>query len=315
MTAPRPAPAGAPPVHRPVAGIVTRLVAVAALGLMFALVKLAAGRGVNIVESAFYRHAFALPLVLVWVGVGAGFRSLRTSRIGGHAARATVGLTAMVLNFLGMIMLPLTEATVIGFTTPLFATLLAALLLGEPTGRYRWAALMIGFAGVMVVVQPGQLDWADGAHNIGALIALAGALATASVTILIRQLGATEAAATTVFWFTALSLVPLSLLMLGYGQAHDMTTWALLVGIGLSGGTAQLCLTAALRFAPVAVVLPMDYAGLLWATLFGWLIFGTLPLATTIIGAPLIILSGLIILWREHVRGRAMLAARGADQL
>lgn len=304
MDAACPAPSGAPPVHRPIAGIVTRLVAVAALGLMFALVKLAAGRGVNIVESAFYRHAFALPLVLSWVGVSAGFASLRTQRMAAHTARAAVGLTAMVLNFLGMIILPLTEATVIGFTTPVFATMLAALLLREPTGRYRWGAVIVGLVGVVVVVQPGAIDLGGGQHSVGTIIALAGALATASVTILIRQLGATEQAATTVFWFTALSLVPLSLLMLFFGQAHDPETWALLVGIGLTGGLAQLCLTAALRFAPVAVVLPMDYTGLLWATLFGWLLFGALPLDTTLVGAPLIILSGLIILWREQVRPR-----------
>jgi drug/metabolite transporter (DMT)-like permease len=158
---------------------------------------------------------------------------------------------------------------------------------------------------VLVVLRP------DGAalHSIGALVALGGAVMTACVSILLRQLGQTEAAATTVTWFTVSSVVPLAVLMLWFGQAHDPLTWALLLALGSFGGAGQLLLTSALRFAPVAVVLPVDYSGLIWATLLGWLLFGTLPLAATWIGAPIIIASGLIILWREHHLGKANRAA------
>ena len=140
-------------------------------------------------------------------------------------------------------------------------------------------------------------------------------IATASVTVLIRRLGATEPAATTVFWFTTLSLVPTGLAMIGFAQPHDPSTWGLLVGIGLSGGMAQLCLTGSLRFAPVAVVMPMDYTGLVWATLFGWLIFGALPVPTTLVGAPIIIASGLAILWREHRSARATIQTSVGRQI
>jgi len=292
-------------LHRPVAAILIRAAAVAALGVMFALVKLVATRGVNIVETLFYRQLLALPLILGWVAMGPGFASLRTRRVGAHLSRMVVGLSGMVLNFLGMTMLPLAEATVIGFAVPLFATILAAILLREPTGRYRWGAVILGFVGVLVVLRP------DGAalHSIGALVALGGAVMTACVSILLRQLGQTEAAATTVTWFTVSSVVPLTVLMLWFGQAHDPLTWALLLAMGSFGGAGQLLLTSALRFAPVAVVLPVDYSGLIWATLLGWLLFGTLPLAATWIGAPIIIASGLIILWREHHLGKANRAA------
>src|SRR3546814_3484508 len=84
-------------------------------------------------------------------------------------------------------------------------------------------------------------------------------------------IGRTEATTTTVFWFTILSLPPLAIGMFFFGQAHDALTWGLLAIIGLAGGMGQLCLTGALRWAPVSVVLPMDYSSLIWATLFGWL--------------------------------------------
>lgn len=290
----------AAPVHRPLAGALVRLAAVAVLALMFALVKLAGQHGVHLVEAVFYRQAFALPFVIAWAAMGPGLASLGTRRIGMHASRMALGLCAMSLNFLGMMMLPLAEATVIGFTVPLFATMLAALLLKERVGPWRAGAVTIGFIGILLVIRPDSAAMA----STGALVALAGAVATAGVTIFIRQLGATESAATTVFWFTALSMIPLSLLMLVFGQVHTATAWAILAGVGLTGAIAQLLLTASLRMAPVAVVLPMDYTGLFWASLAGYLLFAALPAPATLIGAPVIIASGLAILWREHTLGR-----------
>ena len=113
-------------------------------------------------------------------------------------------------------MLPLAEATVIGFSVPIFSTVLAALVLGEPTGRWRWGAVAAGFLGVLLIVQPGTGE----VPLLGAAVALVAALLTASVTIVIRRLGATERASTTVFWFAASSLVPLGTMMLWFGRAH-----------------------------------------------------------------------------------------------
>jgi drug/metabolite transporter (DMT)-like permease len=276
--------------------IVLRLCAAASISLMFALGKLAAGNGVLIVEIAFYRQLFALPLIVGWAWLAFGLGSLRTTRIGKHATRMAVGTVGMILNFLGMIMLPLAEATVIGFTVPLFATILAAVLLREHVGPWRWTAVLIGFVGIVIVLHP---DSAMMQSN-GAIIALSAAVMTAAVSILLRQLGATEAATTTVFWFTALSLPPLGLLMLFFAQAHDGTTWALLCAMGLIGGLAQLLLTGSLRLAPVSLVLPMDYSSLIWASITGWLLFAVTPARETLIGAPIIIASGLAILWREQ---------------
>jgi drug/metabolite transporter (DMT)-like permease len=202
----------------------------------------------------------------------------------------------MGLNFLAFILLPLAEATAIGFSVPLFATLLAAVVLGERTGWWRWGAVVVGFVGVLVIVQPGS----GHIGGVGGLVALGAALTTGSVTLAIRRLGATEAAATTVFWFGFSSLVPLGLAMLFVAKAHDPQTFAVIFGFSLAGGLAQLLLTGSLRLAPVALVMPMDYFALIWASLLGWLIFAQLPSHWTAVGVPIVIGAGLVILWRER---------------
>ncbi len=106
------------------------------------------------------------------------------------------------------------------------------------------------------------------------------------------------------FWFSALSLPPLGIVYLFNLQPHDAATWAVLIGIGLVGGLGQLAITASVRFAPVATVVPMDYSSLIWGIAYGWLIFGTLPTEGIWIGAPVIIASGLYIVYREHVLHR-----------
>ncbi len=298
-----------PTQQRPLAGILLRLVTAVLLAVMFALVKLAGQRGVTVIESLFYRQIGSALCATGLVLAGPGLASLRTRRVGAHIGRMALGLTAMGMNFLSFLLLPLAEATAIGFTVPIFSTILAALLLREATGRWRWGAVAAGFVGVLLIVSPG----AGGVPLTGALVALVAAGLTAAVTIVIRRLGATERASTTVFWFAASSLLPLGLLMLHFGKAHEPSTFAILGLMALAGGLAQLTLTASLRLAPVALVMPMDYTSLIWATLLGIWLFAELPSSSVWIGAPVIVASGLVIVWREHhLARRAALAARAA---
>jgi drug/metabolite transporter (DMT)-like permease len=284
---------------RPLAGIAVRLVAAGALALMFALVKLASTHGVHVVEALFFRQALAIPLMMAVAARGAGLASLKTSRPGAHAVRMALGICAMLLNYLAVILLPLADATVIGFSVPLFATLFAMLWLGEVPGIWRWSALLLGFAGVLAVAGPiGRV-----VHPGAVTIAVIGAVMTAMTTIQIRNLARTEAAATIVFWFTLSSMVPLGIAMLWFGQEHPLSVWLIIAGLAFAGAIGQWALTEALRLAPVAVVMPMDYSSLLWASGLGWLLSNQWPRATTLFGAPLIIASGLIILWREQRRG------------
>jgi drug/metabolite transporter (DMT)-like permease len=279
-----------------VRAVILRLASALALALMFAGVKWAGRNGVGVIESLFYRQLGTAFCAAVFVAIGPGFGSLRTKRVGAHVARMAIGVIAMGLNFLAFILLPLAEATTIGFSVPIFATLLAAAVLGEPTGKWRWGAIIAGFIGVLVIVQPGS----GHIGTYGGVVAIAAALSTACATIAIRRLGATEAVATTVFWFGASSLVPLALAMPFVAKPHDASIFAVIAGFSLAGGIAQLALTGALRLAPVAVVVPMDYSSLLWAGLLGAAIFDQLPSRWTWIGAPIVIAAGLVILWREQ---------------
>src|SRR3954447_12376550 len=297
-----------PADQQPLAGIALRLLTAFLLAIMFALVKLASMRGVNVVESLFYRQCGSALCATGFVALGPGFASLRTQRVWAHVGRMALGVGAMGLNFLAFILLPLAEATTIGFSVPIFSVILAAVVLDEPTGKWRWSAVAAGFAGVLLIVQPGS----GNVPLLGASVALVAALMTASVTVVIRRLGATERAATTVFWFAVSSLVPLGLAMLVFARSHDAVTCTMLAGLALAGGLAQLTLTGALRLAPVALVMPMDYTSLLWALLLGSWIFGEAPTAWIWIGAPIIIASGLVIVWREQrLHRQAPLSAAG----
>ncbi len=288
-----------------------RLASVLAFATMGALIKLTEARGAHLAELLFFRQAGALPVVLAWVAVGPGLATLRTKRIGMHAVRCTVGLSSMTCMFATLLLLPLAEATTLQFTVPIFATILGALVLREATGVHRWGAVVIGFVGVLVVAQPasGHIPWQ------GAATGLAAAFLSAAVSILIRRMGSSEPPATIVFYFSLLSMIPLFPAFLWSFVPHDATTWAMLVCVGLVGAFGQLAMTTSLSLAPVSVVVPMDYSGLIWATAYGWALFGVLPDTMTWVGAPLIVASGLYIVWREHrlARGIARSAPAVSD--
>ncbi|OYY72461.1 DMT family transporter [Sphingomonas sp. 28-63-12] len=288
----------APSPDRLLLAVTLRLMSVAMFASMNALIKLSEVRGATLGEILFFRQFGAACLMAVVLATGPGLASVKTDRFGAHVLRTIMGLTAMTFTFTAVLMLPLAESTTIGFTMPIFATILGAVILREPTGWHRWAAVVTGFLGVVIVAQPG------GGHFpiLGALSGLVAAMMTASVSILLRQIAKTESTLTTVFWFSALSLVPLGIVYALVWQPHAAIVWVLLMGVGLVGGIAQLAMTGAIRFGPVSVVVPMDYSSLIWATLYGWLVFNMLPTPATWIGAPIIIASGLYIVWREHVR-------------
>ncbi len=287
--------------ERPFFALFLRLLAVLGFAVMFTSAKLASEHGVNIVEIVFYRQVLAMPVVLASIFLGPGLQSVRTANFKLHLSRSTLGLIGIFLNFLSFVMLPVAEATTIGFSMPIFATILSALLLREPTGIHRWAAVILGFLGVIIIAQPGthfDMPW------LGFEVAISAAILTAFISIMIRKMGRKEPPTTIVFWFCALPIPPLLCLMPFYGQPHDATTWMILAVIGISGGIAQLLMTFSLRWGPVALVLPMDYSNLIWATLFGWLFWNKWPAPTTWIGAVLIVASGLYIALREHKRLR-----------
>jgi len=288
---------------RPLYALLLRAGAMIALSIMFACVKYLSEHSVHLVESLFFRQFCALPVVFFILVRGSGLKGIHTQHFSKHASRTLVGMCGMVCYFTSITMLPLAEATTIGFSVPIFATILSAIFLKEYVGIHRWSAVIIGFIGVVIITQP-----SGGAHadiNItGAMIALAAAFIASIVSLLLRQLGRTETPTSILFWFSSLSLIPLGLLMPFFIQPHTPFIWAVLIFMGTVGGVAQWLLTAALRSGPVSLVLSVDYTSLMWSTMLGWFIWADLPSEYTWAGALLICGSGLYIIWREHQRLR-----------
>ncbi|MFZ9395117.1 MAG: DMT family transporter [Erythrobacter sp.] len=285
-----------PARQRPLLALLIRLAAAATLSLMMAIVKLASESGLTLTEILFWRQLPTIPLILLLFWATGKLRQLRTRRMPQHGMRALLGLGAMFLNFGAATLLPLAEATTFNFTAAIWAVILSALILHEKIGIWRWSAVVMGFAGVLVIAQPG-----DGhIPAFGAAVALSAAFMIALISIYIRDLAQTEDSLTIVFYFSLLSLPPLLLALPFVWHDKSSEQWALLVALGVAGLLGQYLLTSALRYGSVASVVVMDYSALIWATLFGWWLFDSLPSAATWLGAPLVIGAGILIAWREH---------------
>lgn len=290
--------------NRPLLAIALRLGSALGLATMLALVKLAGQSGVALPEIMFWRQAVTIPVVLLSLAATGRLANLRTQRIGSQFRRAMSGMFGMACNFGASILLPLAVSTTLNFTTPLFAVIIGALVLHHKIGRWRWASVLLGFAGVIVIAQPGH---SGGLSTLGMIAGLTSGFMIAIISYQLRDLGKTEHPIATAFYF-ALFGAPLMALFLPFCMtSHNAGQWALLVGVGLSGTLTQVMLSASLRYGSVASVLVMDYSVLIWSSLYGWLVWNHLPTTATWLGAPLIVGAGLIIGWREH---RALRVAR-----
>lgn len=287
-------------------GIAFRLISVGSYSLMAALLKLASENGVVAGEMLFYRAAFALPVVLFWVLKSKGINALRTRRPWAHLGRCALGIASILCGFQALIMLPLATATTIGFTAPMFATILSSLILREKAGGHHWLAVLLGLAGVVIITVPGGYA----APTQGVAIALLGALGTAGVVTTVRQLRHTEHVAAIVFWFFASSAIIGGILLFYVGRQHDAETLAILAGAGVAAGIMQITMTESLHTTQVSVLAPFDYLQIVGALTLGWLIFSEIPTAATMIGGALIITSGIYIVcheyWLDVAAGRAI---------
>ena len=288
--------------NRPVAEDNTRLgigmmvMSTILFAVLWAFVKALSER-YPVFEVTFFRNLFALVPVVGLVTRNGWRKTLRVSRLSGHVWRSVVGVGAMTLSFLSYHLLPLADAVAISFAIPLMVTALSVPILGERVGIYRWSAVIVGFGGVLVIVEPGS-----GVLTAGAMVAAAAACCGAFTTLTVRQLSRTDHSLTIVFLFTVFSSVITALPLPFIWQTPTLPDWGLLLAMGLVAGTGQVFMTRALALAPAAVVSPFNYAGLIWATLLGWLVWGDVPSPHVFFGAVIVIASGLFILYRETRR-------------
>jgi drug/metabolite transporter (DMT)-like permease len=250
-------------------------------------------------QMVFLRNAFSALLLLPFA-LYHGVASLKTSRFGRHFVRAFVGLCAMESWFYALTHLPVNTATALSFTAPLFSTLFAVLFLGERIGWKRFFAVLMGFAGVLVVINP----FAQGAWNPYMVVVLISAALMAVAGILVKTLTHTEAGWKIVLYVSALmSLMSLPLAVTVW-QWPTLQDAAALFLVAALGTTAQLCLVRALALETIVVLVPFEFTRLLFTAALAWLVLGegiTLP---TLAGGAIIIASVAIIAWRDAVKKR-----------
>lgn len=276
--------------------ILLRIIGLFFIATMLMLVKYSGEQGISTPEIMFWRQAMSIPLILGWLFFTGSLSRLRTGRLWVHGRRAVVGTLGMFCSFLSAILLPLAEQVTIGFTAPVFAVILSAIFMAEKVGPWRWSAVILGLAGVLVITQPGASPVAP----LGVGLALAAAVIVAFIGFLIRDLAKTEDAIAVVFYFAVFGSLFTAAFLPFYFKPHSSHEWLVLAAMGVMGMIGQFFLTLSLRYGQVATVVVMDYSTLIWATLYGWLVWEVLPVPATWLGAPVIILAGLIITWREH---------------
>ncbi len=219
-----------------------------------------------------------------------------TSRPGMHLFRGFLGVVSMWVGFTALSLLPLAEAVTLGFTRILFLIPLAVLILGDRVDPARWIATLVGFGGIVLMVNPTTTDL----PAAGVALALAGALTIAGVKLTVKALADTEGTLTIQLWFAAFStlatFVP-ALFVWRWPEGHELL---LLLAIGAIGTLGQVFTVLGLRGVQPSAVMPIDYTRLIFATFYGFLLFGDLPGPATIAGAGVIVLATLFIARRSE---------------
>jgi len=287
--------------------ILLKVISTLLFAVMGALVRWL-GDTVPLGQVVFFRSFFAiLPVVLIFALRRELAAAVRTRRPFGHFGRGLIGAAGMFLSFGALARLPLADVTAISFASPLITVAMAAVLLRERVGVYRWSAVAVGLLGVLVMLAPklsiGELAGMSAVATIGALCAAGSAITNAASVIQTRRLTDTETTSSIVFYFSVFcALAGLASLPFGWTQP-SAPQLAGLIMVGVIGGVSHLLLTESYRYAPASVVAPFDYTAMLWAFLLGYAVFGELPDEFIVIGAAVVIGAGLFVIWRERQLG------------
>lgn len=281
------------------------LVATVAFALMHALVRHIT-QELHVIEVAFFRNFFGL-LALFPLFLRYGFAPLRTKRIGLLTLRGVLNIGAMFAFFYGLSVTPLATVSALSFSAPIFVTILAMIVLGEVVRARRWAAIVIGFAGALVIIRPGILE-----VDYGMLAILLSSGLWAMALIVIKVLGRTESSLT-ITVYMGVVMVPISLVpAVFFWQWPTLEQFAWLAGVGILGAIAQLMMTEALRLGDTSEVMPLDFLKLIWAAVIGYLVFSEVPDLFTWIGGLMIFGGATYIAIRESEQRRHNAKAEAA---
>jgi len=273
--------------------------AITLAALMFASMGVAIRYASNTLPSevlVFLRNSFGLLFLLPWL-YHSGIRSLKTNRLSGHITRSVTGLAAMYCFFYAIANLPLAEAVLLNFSSPIFTAIIAIIWLGEKASRKLLLTIVIGFAGICLILKPGI-----GILSTAALVGLISAIFAAMAMVTIRDLSKTEPTRRIVFYFSVTATLISAIPMFWYWQTPDLKPLLAMVFAGFSATMGQLLLTHGYSLAPAAKVSPYSYNTILFAAIYGWIFWSETPDILTLLGALLIICAGIITLLTRPTR-------------
>lgn len=258
----------------------------------------------SVIEIAFYRNLIAcMPFLILIFGFGQRDILVIRSKPSLIGLRAVFGSISLMTTFTAFSLMPMADTTVLLFTASLFIPVLGVVFLKEKVGPYRWAAVIIGFSGVVIMLQP-----TGDVYSLGIAVAMLAACMHAVLQVVLRYLGRFERPMTITFYFVVVGTLVTALPLPFVAVQPTVAEIPLFFGVGLSGAAAQWLLSTAFRHAPAAIVTVFNYSGIVWSTLFGWMIWNEWPLPAVLAGAAVVIASNLLIIWRESRLGKLPIA-------
>ena len=291
-------------------GIWFMCLAVTAFVCLNASGKVLSGHGLSTTQIVWSRYLGGLVLMLVLFAPRHGLRLMHTSQPRLQIARSLLLVASSMLYFRGLSYIPLPTAAAISFTSPLFITALSLPLLAERVGPRRWAAVMVGFAGAMIVIRPGM----SGTHWAVAYI-VGSTTCSVLYQVLTRRVAGLDDATTSATYPTLFGTAVVSLFaFIDWSTPTTTTDWVIFVSLGIFGGGGHYFLTRAYELGPAAVISPFNYLQLVGAILTGYFIFGDFPDNLTLLGAGIIVCCGLYIAHRESVVRRASALQRSLER-
>lgn len=267
-------------------------------------------------QIAFVRYLFTIAIATLLAGRMGGLATLKTKRPGAHLLRSLLNIATMLTFYFALRLLPLADAIAISFAAPLFMTAFSVVLLRERVGLQRWAAVVIGLLGVVLVLQP-----AGAGLTTGTLLALASAVFYALASLSSRQMSTTEASHTILFYYSISVLIMTGAIGL-LGETGLVPSWdwpPLLLAdlwifliVGFAGSFGQFFFNQAFRYGEVSMLAPLEYTALVWGIIYGFLLWNEFPAPMVLAGAAVIAGSSLYIARRETRRARAADALKGS---
>ena len=276
-------------------GIALMLIAIGLLSGMDAIAKILMQGGMPAIQILALRSVIIVPLLLSVFALKGKLATLKPTRPVWHLGRGLIGFVAPLTFFLGIQLIPLTDAVTVSFSAIFIITILSIVFLGEKVGIHRWASILTGFIGVMVVIGP-----KGGGELMGYALVLTGSVAYAILFISGRYLSDTESVSSLVFSFNlTVGLISLCLLPF-FWQPQPLEQYALLMCLALFAVCGHHLMTLAVSLAEATLIAPFEYTAVLWALTFDLLIWQVVPSMSTAIGAAIVISSGLYIVYRER---------------